>query len=184
MLIGEKVDLVAAERSYVSLYEKWINDPEVTRWLKADSPISLQMEHNWVDNIRREGKMVFTILTKEGKPIGNAGLEDISWKYKRATMGILIGEKDYWSKGYGSDAITTLLRYCFEELGMRRVDLITDSENLRAQKAYKKCGFVVEGTMRQYRTKNGRNVDDLMLSILSKEWFAMHPRKRNECIRY
>jgi RimJ/RimL family protein N-acetyltransferase len=178
MLKGEKVDLVAVERSYTHLYTKWINDPEVTRWLKADPPLSLQMEHDWVDRNRRDGKMVFTILTKDGKPIGNTGIEEISWKFKRATLGILIGEKDYWSKGYGSDAITTLLRYCFEELGLRRVDLITDLENLRAQKAYKKCGFVVEGLMRQYRTKNGRNVDDLMLSILSSEWFAMHPQKR------
>jgi len=91
------------------------------------------------------------------------------------TIGIMIGEKDCWGKGYGSDAITTLLRYCFEELGMRRVDLITDSENHRAQHAYKKCGFRVEGLMRQYRTKNGRIIDDVMMSILSSDWFSLHP---------
>ncbi len=177
MLSGEKVDLVAAERAYVPMYVKWINDPEVTQWLKADPPFSVEMEHGWVDRLRREGKTTFTILTKDGRPIGNIGMEEVVWKYRRATIGIMIGEKDCWGKGYGSAAITTLLRYCFEELGMRRVDLITDSENHRAQRAYKKCGFRVEGLMRQYRTKNGRIIDDVMMAILSSDWFSMHPPK-------
>ncbi|MCG7845314.1 MAG: GNAT family N-acetyltransferase [Methanomassiliicoccales archaeon] len=177
MLIGERVNLVATERSYVPYYTKWINDPEVTRWLKVDPPLSLEMEYDWVDNIRKSDRFSFTILTKDGRPIGNMGLEDISWKYRRASMGIMIGEKDHWGKGYGSDAITTLLRYCFEELGMRRVELFTDSDNHRAQVAYKKCGFREEGVMRQYRSKNGRVVDDVLMSILSDEWFAVHPPK-------
>jgi len=177
VLMGEKVDLVAAERAYVPYFVKWINDPEVTQWLMVDPPLSEAMENDWVDGIRREGRMVFTILTKDGRPIGNTGIEQVSWKYRRATIGIMIGEKDCWGKGYGSDAIITVLRYCFEELGMRRVDLITDSENYRAQKAYKKCGFQVEGVMRQSRTKNGRTVDDLMMSILSTDWFAKRPPK-------
>lgn len=175
MLTGEKVDLVAAERAYVPMYVKWINDPDVTRWLKTDPPLSVEMEHAWVDRLRRERKMTFTILTKDGRPIGNLGIEDISWRYKRATIGIMIGEKELWGKGYGTDAIMTLLRYCFEELGIRRVELITDSENLRAQRAYQKCGFKVEGVMRQYRCKDGRAVDDVIMSILSSEWFASNP---------
>jgi RimJ/RimL family protein N-acetyltransferase len=175
MLIGERVDLVAAERSYVPLYNKWVNDPEVTQWLKVDPPLSLEMEHNWVDGVCREGRMVFTILTKEGKPIGNLGMEEISWKHRRASMGIMIGEKEYWGKGYGSDAIITLLRYAFEELGMRRVDLFTDLDNVRARRTYQKCGFREEGVMRQFRSKNGRVVDEVLMSILSSEWFTAHP---------
>ncbi len=175
MLSGEKVDLVAAERSYVPMYVRWINDPEVTQWLKADPPFSAEMEQAWVDRLRREGKMTFTILTKEGRPIGNLGMEEVSWKYKRATIGIMIGEKEYWGKGYGSDALTTLLRYCFEELGMRRVDLITDVDNHRALRAYRKCGFKEEGVLRQYRTKNGRAVDCVMMAVLAMDWFVLHP---------
>jgi len=176
VLIGEKVNLVAVERIYALLYTRWINDPEVARWLQADPPISLEMEYGWVDGIRRNDKMTFTILTKEGKPIGNTGLEEITWKYRRATIGIMIGEKDHWGKGYGSDAVTTLLRYSFEELGMRRVELFTDMENVRARKAYLKCGFQEEGVIRQNRSKNGRVVDDVLMSILSTEWFAKHPQ--------
>ena len=177
MLIGEKVNLVAAERSYVPYYTKWINDPEVTRWLKADPPFSVEMEEDWIEGVRQEGKMTFTILTKDGKPIGNMGVEEICWKARRATLGIMIGEKDHWNKGFGSDAITTVLRYLFEELGMRRVQLFTDLDNLRAQKAYKKCGFREEGVMRQYRTKDGLPVDEMFLAILADDWFATHPRK-------
>ncbi|OPX61865.1 MAG: putative acetyltransferase YhhY [Methanomassiliicoccales archaeon PtaB.Bin134] len=180
MLIGEKVDLVAADRAYVPFYTKWINDPEVTQWLKVDPPMSQEMEQGWVDGIQKEGRMVFTILTKDGRPIGNTGIEEISWRYRRASIGIMIGEKDHWNRGYGSDAVNTLLRYCFEELGMRRVELITDSDNHRAQKAYAKCGFKVEGVMRQYRTKNGRLVDDVMMAILSTDWFGLHPPKTPE----
>ncbi len=177
MLIGEKVNLVAVERGYAPIFTKWINDPEVTQWLQVDPPLSLEMEYDWVDGIRREGRMVFTILTKEGRPMGNIGLEQISWKNRRANMGIMIGEKEYWGKGYGSDAIITMLRYCFEELGMRRVELFTDTDNVRARRAYQKCGFKDEGVMRQYRPKKGRVVDEVLMSILSTEWFAMHPLK-------
>ena len=76
MLSGEKVDLVAAERAYVLMYVKWINDPEVTQWLKADPPFSVEMEHGWVDRLRREGKTTFTILTKEGRQIGRASCRE------------------------------------------------------------------------------------------------------------
>ena len=61
-------------------------------------------------------------------------------------MGIVVGDKAEWSKGYGAHTVRMVLHYAFEELELNRVELTTDEENHRAIRCYEKCGFVREGT--------------------------------------
>ena len=69
-----------------------------------------------------------------------------------------------------------MLRLCFQELNLMRVCLICDLSNVRAQRAYEKCGFSREGVMRAYRYKNGAYVDEVLMSILRPEWLEMQKR--------
>jgi len=85
-------------------------------------------------------------------------------------IGIMIGEKEFWNLGYGTDAIETLLRYLFYELAMNRVYLIADERNARALHCYEKLGFKKEGILRQNRYKNGVYTNDVMMSLLKDEW--------------
>ena len=84
----------------------------------------------------------------------------------------MIGEKAYWSKGYGSDAVATLVRFGFEEMNLNRIELRVFDFNERAQASYRKCGFVEEGRMRQSHYADGAYCDVVVMSVLRDEWVS------------
>jgi RimJ/RimL family protein N-acetyltransferase len=170
MIEGKLVRLRAPERGDIPTFVKWINDPEVTEFLKLDTPISMEEEEVWYAEMVKRKDRVFSIETLDGRLIGNVGLVGLDWESRRTDIGIMIGEKDAWSKGYGTDAVMVLLGYLFDELNLNRVSLFTDANNTRAQRCYEKCGFKKEGVMRQYRFKRGRYLDGVLYSILKEEW--------------
>lgn len=170
MLEGKKVRLRAVERVDLPIFVKWINDPEVTQFLELNPPMSLEDEEKWFVSLQKSEDKVFSIDTMEGKLIGNVGLIKLNWKDRSVLMGIMIGEKELWNLGYGTDAIETLLRYLFQELAMNRVYLIADERNARALHCYEKLGFKKEGVLRKNRYKNGAYTNDVMMSLLKDEW--------------
>jgi RimJ/RimL family protein N-acetyltransferase len=174
MIRGTKIDLVAVSEKYLKEYSRWINDPVATDMLGVLLfPVSMEQERKWVDGAiaEKDFEKTFTILTKDGKPIGNCGFNRIDYVNRYAVLGILIGEIDFWDKGYGTDAIRTLLRFAFQELGMHKVCLNVDSVNERAVACYKKCGFVQEGRFREHRFYHGEYKDDLSMAVLADDWF-------------
>jgi RimJ/RimL family protein N-acetyltransferase len=86
----------------------------------------------------------------------------------------MIGNKNYWSNGYGCDAIVTLLRFGFHEMGLNKVWLHVYEFNERARACYKKCGFVVEGTLRENAYREGKYIDTITMGILRSEFDALH----------
>jgi RimJ/RimL family protein N-acetyltransferase len=178
MLEGKLVRLRAVERSDLPAFVRWFNDSEVTQFLLRSPPMSMEEEEHWYDGLlTREGK-VFAIDTLEGKLIGNAAIVHIDYTERKADVGILIGEKDYWSKGYGTDALTVLLGYMFDELNMERIWLYADERNEKAQSCYRKVGFRKEGVLRHNRYKDGVFTDDVVMSVLLPEWREKHPVKK------
>ncbi len=175
MIRGDKVDLVGVSAKYLEHYHRWINDPDVTQMLGASKlPLSMRDEREWLEGALNPDKeeKIFTILTKQGKPIGNIGFNHLTFKNRHGTIGIMIGEKSFWDKGYGTDTIEAILRFGFEELGLVRIELKVDSLNERAIACYKKCGFVLEGRGRKHTYLNGEYHDDLDMAILVEEWQA------------
>ena len=88
-------------------------------------------------------------------------------------MGIGIGEREFWGKGYGTDAMDLILRYAFVELNLRRVSLNVFEFNQRALRSYEKAGFQLEGRQRQVMQREGRRSDILYMGILREEWMAI-----------
>ena len=176
MLEGELVTLRALEPDDLDRCHRWMNDSEVTRFLEGGRyPLSMANERQWLDAAMttRSGfsNVLLAIETKDGVHIGNAGLHEASPEHRRAYLGIVIGEKDYWSKGYGTDAVRTL-RFAFEQMNIHRVELGTFDFNERAQACYRKCGFVEEGRRREDRYIDGRYHDLVIMGILRREWEA------------
>ena len=85
-------------------------------------------------------------------------------------MGITIGDKDFWGRGYGRAAVRLLLRYAFMLRNLRRVWREVHAENERAVRAYKACGFVEEGRLREQAWLDGRYVDMVYMGVLREEW--------------
>jgi len=182
MILGKKTRLVPISMDYLEDYKRWINDPEVSDMLGLMVfPFSTEKERRWVEeNIApSESKYSFTILTKKGKPIGNIALMEIDYVHRCATLGIMIGEKECWDRGYGSDAIDALLGFAFDTLAMHRVELRTLELNKRALGCYRKCGFKVEGRRRKHWYYKGRYFDDVLMGILSDEWRKSRSDTRN-----
>jgi RimJ/RimL family protein N-acetyltransferase len=113
---------------------------------------------------------MWVIETLDGVAIGIIGLQSIDDVHGRAELGISIGEKAYWSRGYGTDAICALLRYAFGALSLRRVELITDIDNERGIRCYEKCGFVREGILRAHRLRYGEPLDMVLMAVLAGDW--------------
>ncbi len=177
MFRGEKIQLAAVQREYLPKYVEWLNDWQVAQFLMpgTPAPMNLEDETTWFENrSKSKDSFVFAILTlDENKLIGNCGLHNVDLKNRKAVFGIFIGDKNYWGKGYGTDATRTLLRFGFEELGLNRVELEVYAFNPRAQRAYEKAGFRRDGVHRQGLYRDGKFHDEIIMCILRAEWDAL-----------
>ena len=142
----------------------------MTLYLGARYEASLAFEEAWMAQRAAAplsfAEARFAIETKDGTHIGNISLHDASPENRGAGLGMLIGEKAYWSKGYGSDALRTLLRFAFEEMNLHRVELDVYDFNARGIASYRKCGFVEEGRRRHARYQDGAYCDVVKMSVL------------------
>lgn len=173
-LIGPRVYLRALEREDAPLLREWINDPEVTRFLQIYRPMNLPAEEQFIDKANQgEHDLVLGIAMRAtDQLVGGIGLHAIDFKDRHAGVGIMLGVKDEWSKGYGGEAIQLLVRHAFETLNLNRVWLRVYEYNERARRCYERIGFRLEGVLRQDHFIQGRYWDTLTMAILREEWNA------------
>jgi RimJ/RimL family protein N-acetyltransferase len=102
--------------------------------------------------------------------VGGGGLVGIDWQNRFAEIGIHIGEKKYWDKGFGTKVIKLFLKHGFDTLNLNRLWLRVFETNQRAIRAYEKAGFTLEGRYRQGQFLDGKYVDVMIMSVLQSEW--------------
>jgi RimJ/RimL family protein N-acetyltransferase len=174
MLKGSYVILKPPERQYIDNFLKWMNDKEITQYLKIFRPLTREMEEEWFESLKKhENFFLFSIFipteTDKDRIIGNCSI-DVDWKNRVGTCGIVIGEKDCLGKGFGTESMKLLIEYGFNTLNLNRIELDTYEFNVRAFKSYKKAGFIEEGRKRKAVYVNGKYHDRIILSILRHEW--------------
>jgi RimJ/RimL family protein N-acetyltransferase len=176
MLKGKSVLLRPVRRSDLSNFLTWFNDPEVTQYLSFYLPMTEMAEEKWIEErgtTRANSDANFVIEALEGdgsKAIGSIGLSGINPKDHNAMFGIAIGEKDYWSKGYGTEAARLLVNYGFEQLNLHRINSFAYAFNERSIRMHKTVGFKEEGRQREAVFKNGKYHDHVVFGILREEW--------------
>ena len=183
MLEGTLVRLRPLEATDLERVYTWINDRDVTRFVAARYPLSHADEERWPKERPANGfanGVQLAIETKDGVHIGNLDLHPEFAEDRKAGLGIMLGEKDYWAKGYGTDAIVTLLRFGFHEMNLNRVWLHVFEFNPRALACYQKCGFKEEGRLRQHYYQEGRYWDSVVMGILRDEFDALHGAPRQD----
>lgn len=175
MIYGQEIRLRAAEREDLETFVRWFNDPKVRQHLTMFRPLSMAQEERWFENILRQENEIFFVIevnrTEKWIPIGTVGLRPIDWKNRTAVFGISLGDPDNWGKGHGTDAVRTMLKYCFDELNLNRVELNVFEGNERAIRAYEKAGFRQEGVKRQAMFRQGQYVDVIFMAVLKAEFF-------------
>ena len=174
MLKGDNVILGPVKREYIDRYLIWMNDPELTQYIRMFRPLTREMEEEWYNNLKnRDNNFLFAILLhsqgNNEKLIGNCSI-DVEWINRLGICGIMIGEKEYQGRGYGTEAMKILVQYGFNTLNLNRIELEVFDFNIRAFKSYEKTGFKKEGIRRQAMFKNGKFHDVFIMGILKKEW--------------
>lgn len=155
---------------------QWCLDKEVTKYLNMPAkypPFSREETQAWIkmciDKTNEYEQKA--IITEKGKHIGWIDLKNIDKLNKHAELGIAIGDKRYWGKGYGLSAMKEMLIWGFTQLELNKIWLRVEIDNENAIKSYKYIGYVEEGILRQDRLRNGEFVDRLRMSILKDEFY-------------
>ena len=176
---GKLVRLTTEEPETQAKYEaRWRRDTEFHRLADAD-PANVMSEKKIKEWLEKRGEDVkperypFSIRALEGdKLIGFMGLW-LDLIHSEAWVGIAIGEREYWGKGYGTEAMRLILQYAFMELNLQRVSLGLHAYNERALKSYEKVGFQFEGRTRSDQLREGKRTDTLWMGILRDEWLSL-----------
>ena len=176
MIDGNLVRLRPIRRSDLPYLRAWHDDPEVMRHWGQSCPLVRedQFEDDLAGRFARFGESgYFALVPKEpadAPPIGRLEWEGLDRLNRSAEVMILIGDPAYWGRGFGTDALVTLLRYLFQVQGLNRVTLMVLSWNERAIRSYEKAGFVIEGVLREDVYDDGRYHDQTVMGILRREF--------------
>jgi len=173
-IIGNKVRLRGKSLSDVRNDYMWQSDPELVQLdaaplLSVSFPVYLldytdQLHHS------RLNRYPFAVEDVDGKHIGNCTCYDVNETRGEAQLGIVIGDRNYWDKGYGADALTVLVNHVFLNTNLKRIYLKTLDWNLRAQKCFEKCGFTPCGQL----NRNGNNF--VVMELKREQW-----EKQRDC---
>ena len=174
-LIGGKVILRDKRLEDAQMDHLWRSDEEIAR-LDAAYPLKMKFEEflRLVEDQLRyptpaSGR--FSIDTRDGEYIGNCMYYDMDTINKQAEIGIVIGDRNYWSLGYGYDAVVTMLDYLFSNTSMERLYLHTLEWNKRAQRAFQKCGFAPVTEVRR------SGMDFVLMAIKKDLWLQIREEK-------
>ena len=152
-------------------YYRWMNDPEVTHFLESRYyPNSMEKIEEFVRARLGDRDQVFlAIVLKEGdRHIGNIKLGPINWIHRLGDVGIMIGEKQCWGKGYAAEAIGLMVDYAFETLGLHKLTAGCNVNNAGSCRAFEKAGFIVEGTLKEHAWNGGNWQDVKLLGMVRK----------------
>lgn len=172
-LAGKKIDLciLRTDEEAIEKYTKWLNDASINKWFGYNDTI-IQYNHE-VDRVTKEASddktCDFIIVDKKTRElIGTCavGCKDGVTAY----ISIVIGEEKYRNKGYGTEVVSMLVKFAFEEQNAHRVALGLVASNERAYKCYSKVGFVECGRDHEAIFIHGKYEDNIIMEILKKDW--------------
>ena len=171
-MVGERVYLSPISMENIDDFMRWINDPEIAHTTTFHSRvISLIQETEELKSLVKEGN-IFSIVTQEDDTvIGNCSFFGIDQINRAAEIGIMIGEKEYQNKGYGTEAMNLLLKFGFENRNYNNIYLHVMSFNERGIACYEKVGFKPQGVRREAIIRGQKKYDMIYMDILADEYF-------------
>lgn len=176
MLVGDKIYLTPLRSENVATIRGWLNDPAVRRWTVAGNiPLSEGQERAWFERIGASSDHYFEVRTlADDELVGDCELVKVDLIHRNGQIGIAIGKQCAQGKGYGSDAIVTLLRFAFHTLGLHTVQIGYIDGNEGAARLYSKLGFTYSGRHREFIFLRGAFRDAVELDMTREEFDARY----------
>ena len=176
-IAGEHVVLRAWEQDDVRMHWESAQTADALGQRQRDwhePPRSLQQLEQDFDlwHTDPDPTVVRLIIAVEDRPVGDIDLFHVDQRNRNALVGLGIWSVDDRNRGYGSDALRTMLRWAFRHLNLHRVELSVEPENVHAIRVYEKVGFVTEGLRREHHYDDGCYRDEQIMAILSREFEA------------
>jgi len=173
-IVGVQIYLRPLEREDLNeRYLGWLNDPEVNRYLESGIfPYTKdKLEEFYEQATKSPDQVILAIIDKEtDQHIGNVKLGPINWVHRKATLGILIGDKQFWGRGIGTEATWLMVGYGFTRLNLNRIELGVCAEHEAAVRCYEAVGLRVEGRFRESLFHEGQYKDGLWMGLLRSEY--------------
>ena len=170
-IVGKRIYLSPMNSEDYLKYAEWMNSYEISKGVGNFSRlVSIESEKAWLEKATSE-KYNFAIINKENDTfLGNISLMHVHDVNRTAELGIFIGDENYHSLGYGSEAIMLLLDYGFNYVNLNNIMLRVFAFNKRAIKAYEKCGFKTYGVWKKAHYFNGEYLDEVYMNILKEDF--------------
>lgn len=173
-LSGNKIALCPLIQSDIPFLHRSISDLRVAKTTSAAQKIfTLEDERRWFKSVsgkNKKNKVLAIIVKKTGKLIGTIGLHNINTVHRRASLGIIIGDKQFWGRGLGREAVAVFIDFAFNVLNLHSVRLNVYSFNLRGIRSYKAVGFKEAGRLREAHFWGGKFYDIIKMDVLDKEF--------------
>lgn len=180
-LVGEKVYLSPVNSGDIEIFAKWMNDFGITDYtLRSHNLYSLECEKEWVAIATSGKSYIFSIVKLENDElIGTIEIANVDHVNRTASLGILIGESEERSKGYGREALNLVIEFAFNYLNLHSINLRVLADNERAKKCYTNVGFKEIGRERECRFVGGKYHDIIHMDILDSEFKGGFIKNKN-----
>ena len=179
-IMGEKCYLSPMSMEDAAQYAEWLNDTAVgLPLLQIGEVLNLEKEKDQLKSLSQGYN--FSIVDKDkDKLIGSIGLFNVDLVHGRAEMGIMIGDRNFWNRGYGTEATQLLLDFSFNALNLSHIRLGVFSFNPRAIRCYEKVGFKTVGKFTEYIQIAGTRYDMILMEMLAKDYESVYLKKALE----
>lgn len=176
-LEGNTIYLSPLDHKHASLeYVDWLNDCEINQYLESRHTLqNMSSVRQFIDNCNQHKDIhLFGIFTNDGMHIGNikAGPEDN--RNKKIDVGLMIGNKEYWGKNIGTEAIELITKYIFDNLDINRIEAGCYEDNIGSKKAFEKNGYSVEGFRKEAYLVDGHFQGCWYLGLIRKDYEVLN----------
>jgi Acetyltransferases, including N-acetylases of ribosomal proteins len=172
-LAGEKVYLSPIDPDDAEKYTEWLNNPEILQFITLEPQvIGVAGERAMLEKMAASGHNFAVVRQDDDELLGTVSLNFVDMIFRRAELGIFLGEPAELSKGYGAEAIKLLLDYGFNTLGLHSIELFAFAFNERALACYRKVGFRECGRLSEAAFKRGQYHDMVIMQMLDREFNA------------
>ena len=170
-LVGERVYLSPPDPSDGAIYATWLADLEVTKYTTASALVlGLEAEKDFLAGMAKTNHDFAIVERATDRPLGACGFLGFDSTQRRAEVGIFIGEKDFWSRGYGTEALSLLLDFGFNVKNFHNLLLRVKAFNTRAIRCYQKLGFKTIGVRREACLNGETYTDEIYMDLLAGEF--------------